>query len=627
MQLTDLLQSNLATSAYESLLSSLDRESLGSLRLATKSLRAVVDAHITELRLRMTCGLGIYVLWDLCRGGRWLQLWPGVRRVRLDASHSRHHPDPRRRADSLLAPFVGAPSIARQRITALVVGFEGGDELPAASLTVLLALLPGLRTLRVEALLDCNPLDQLTVGATLENLTPHLTSLSLSSLSWVVGLPTGVAARLRSLEVISLGGAERSQTVYHLACAVSRMTSLRSLTLEAGALDTASIDDVDEENWEEVEPVHNTHAFFQAELMPRLLDSLPPSLESLRVKQVELRFDNDLALRFKLTCRLASGLLTSVLVEQANELKLRLEAYLGNGLPNADAVAELLSRCDQVSLWGLVCNLEHVRSPEEALEAALDCTRLFGLPEKLLWTSRLTGVLQLRPAGSWAGSPGWSWRPPPAVVPPAAVVERALERMACSNPAGEDTYVVVSGIGALQALSLGTLLHLWVQQMSRNIVAESGWCPSFVHGVTWYSSPYSEHRITCLETLPCAGATVLTCGSRLTALKAMLAVWEQARLFMAIDPCSLGLQEAPVLVAKLASLPLDRALLQELQALWDGEQESGAGASEARGSASSGGCGWRGGTGVDRLRWLLETWEGLQALPAPEYLAIPVLTM
>ncbi|KAG2491576.1 hypothetical protein HYH03_010144 [Edaphochlamys debaryana] len=600
--------------------------------------------------------------------------------VTLDLARTRHHRKPR--ADLCLVPFLGAPLDACRRITELVVRSGSPDD--ALSGAVLLALLPRLPQLRTLRLLTpvtgpAPSLDEAVAAAALDTL-PHLTTVQVQSFDWLSSLSPRFSAQLTWLEALAFAYGPDDMYM-HLVLAA--MTSLRHVTLDAG-----------------------TNGFFHPSEVLEILDALPPSVEHLCLRHLEVH--EDLDVRYAATCRLAGGTLTEVVVEVARDdagdkptaqhiadfqsaallpsralgprlqrLDLRVTAYLGDGLVEPDELSELLARCDAVSLAQLKLAQE---AGEGAKEAALLVALLFGVPEQLQWNSRVAGTVPLRQPscqtdGAGPGSAGsqgsggaerqWP-HPPLALVPVAELVERAVLRMAASAPAADSNEALPDALHQLrhgcgrtadgsQVLLTGKVvqellaadtpepLAQWVRELADGVMPGIGWGPD--------REPL-QRRIGWLEVLPSAGALVLTCGSAAAAqrvrgeLRRMLRQNERGAW-------SFAWQQGPLEGIDLVRtpLPLDRALVQELQALWDGAEGGAPSANSPQsGSAPSGdttgahgspGAGPGGSSGdptgpspgpqrdlggtrsavaVEQLRSLLEAWEGLRALPPPQYL-------
>ncbi|KAG2491571.1 hypothetical protein HYH03_010139 [Edaphochlamys debaryana] len=632
--------------------------------------------------------------------------------------HRRGHPA---LPDICLLPFVRAPADACARLRELIIRCgHWEDVISGAALAGLLPRLPLLRTLRLAGSPDMCPTASV-LAATAFSALPHLTHLHLDCYDWMELVPADVAARLTTLDVVCASPASE-QAVTNAPRTVSRMASLRHLTLDFGGYGG---------HWWPVE-FRNL-----LEELPATLERLVVapvevyqevdnycmatcSLEGGKLSEITLT-ENCCAYGAKdqVTLRHLASLLDCVLgprvhrrvqavgAARLRRLDLRGPLDLPRKVADSDVdIKELLSRVDEVSLAKLVCPYgiaetgmydRHGTDNEsdegsdddddfDLMERVLEAVRLFGVPEELQWKSRVSGTVRLRPPSSGPSSgpqpPGGGARstprrtlpPPPAEVPLTQLVDRALGRMvrASTGPSAAEQATTVLLRGAFVEGLLGSgdaAVREWVERLASAVASEQP-AAGGPRGRGRGRGPSREHRLCWYEALPSAKALVIACSS------AAAAYWACAKAHRILhDAVGVNIGAWELL---WTPLPLDRALLQTLQALWDGEEEgeehgTGAGEdagavpgarkqtgepgntdSEAEGAegaaqgtgsglvvvggapngagapassvSAEGRCGGVGDDsrsefGIARLQWLLETWEALGDLPDPVYLS------
>ncbi|KAG2497262.1 hypothetical protein HYH03_004846 [Edaphochlamys debaryana] len=245
----DFLGSSLSLDAYRVLLSTIcgsrDQKALSNVRLASRGLRDLIDANVEELHLRLDktviidrCkGSETVTVFNLCKGGRWLQRWPACRKITLDLS-------PRSRVDICLQLFASVPSAACQRIEDLKVHCSYSVDMHAfgAMLSGLLSTLPNVTRLELRAWSRDAPArhSRQALTAALSSL-PRLTSMAFWLWSWLPCISHGLASQLTKLEVsIRPEGAWRGildrdtpspSARAAIASTLSRLTALQELTL------------------------------------------------------------------------------------------------------------------------------------------------------------------------------------------------------------------------------------------------------------------------------------------------------------------------------------------------------------------------------------------------------------
>ncbi|KAG2491522.1 hypothetical protein HYH03_010098 [Edaphochlamys debaryana] len=251
-------------------------------------------------------------------------------------------------------------------------------------------------------------------------------------------------------------------------------------------------------------------------------------------------------------------------------------------------------------------------------EAVLEAARRYGLPRALIhdemWASlRLrrdeaagTTGARIRDWGAPSASPPARVPgplPPPMPLPD--LLERAVERLAATTrPTSpgplHPVLLLLRGSAVRELLADPTALHAWAQQLAKGVAA-GGRGPAVAGSL----------HVSRYRPLATAGAVVVECGYGTAGLAAAEAAAEVARQLVAAGSKSDGApggsaeaSAAPaacVFEAIQTGLRVNGALMQVLQALWDGAEEGGPG--PATGSREG---------ELARLRWLLETWEGLR---------------
>ncbi|KAG2491513.1 hypothetical protein HYH03_010090 [Edaphochlamys debaryana] len=267
-------------------------------------------------------------------------------------------------------------------------------------------------------------------------------------------------------------------------------------------------------------------------------------------------------------------------------------------LHDPDPATELLARCKQVDLERML-----IAEPG-SVEAVLEAARCYGLPQ---WVEYRELRVRLRKGDAPRPSPH---APAPGPLPPPmplpALVERAVKRMA-SAPVSDSSWgpvgLLLRGSAVRVLLAVPAALHAWAQQLAKEVAA-SGPGPGAA----------GRLQVSGYRSLPTAGAVVLECGSGPGGRAAAEAAAEVARQLAgaggdggSAPGGSAEASAAPaacVLEAIQMGRRIDAALMEVLQALWDGAEEGGPG--PATGSREG---------ELARLRWLLESWERLRGLP------------
>ncbi|KAG2491519.1 hypothetical protein HYH03_010095 [Edaphochlamys debaryana] len=277
-------------------------------------------------------------------------------------------------------------------------------------------------------------------------------------------------------------------------------------------------------------------------------------------------------------------------------------------------VLEVLARCDEVRLAGL--KWEAGASVEDVLEVA----RRYGLPRHLdregnarvrLWEA---GPLQRR------SQPGLS-AAPRLLSPPLAlgdVVERALAHMAAEADPARATSLLLRGAAVRQLLARPTHLRMRLEELSGELEDRLGpgavdqWGRQERRVSSYQALPGATRRyVLSYQALSCAGALVLCCSdaaARVAAAEAAQRLLGGCGAGGEAGGVGEGLSDAVEAKAMSGSGLWYRSgdVAKVLQALWDGAEEGGPG--PATGSREG---------ELARLRWLLETWEGLEGLPGP----------
>ncbi|KAG2491514.1 hypothetical protein HYH03_010091 [Edaphochlamys debaryana] len=564
LSLSDLLRYHLSAAARRAFSRGLG--GLGQARLACSALRALVDEHVWQLRLSLA-NQDPDVTALLGKDGAWVQRWPKCRTLVVDVSNSE--------LDQVLLLFASAPPATS--ITHLVLRCKEGskDSLSGAGLMGVLRCVPNLEALTLGAVMAAP--DSATERALASCAFAHLRclrALNLRDYAWVTCLPAGLARQLTSLEVDpdSLGCEEFTEEVL---AAIAKMAALEDLDLNSGF-----------------------DARFDTRELGLLLGAAGPSMRSMRIYGWEPQED----VRIEVRCKLSGGHLTSFSVEDVAQESIQhanVSAYLAEVLlpcralgprlglleldltlkvtadapPDPDPAAELLARCDMVDL--VYMEMEEGASAEALLEA-------------------------LRRKGPPPSPPALMPGLPPSPVSMPAIVGKAVQRMAAapaSSTFGVEVFLLLRGSAVRVLLAVPAALHAWAQQLAKEVAAGT---PG--PGQGW------RLRVSGYQSLPTAGAVVVECGTGAAGLAAAEAAAEVARQLAGAggdggvpDGGISDGSAAAVLDAVPTGLGIDSALIQ---ALWDGAEEGGPG--PATGSREG---------EVARLRWLLETWEGLGGLP------------
>ncbi|KAG2485373.1 hypothetical protein HYH03_015864 [Edaphochlamys debaryana] len=559
-----------------------------SARSSCRALRELVDGQTSSVGIPLK-DLSPAELVAAFHEGLWLVRRPNCTQVTLFSG-----PD----ASALLVPFATAPAAFCRAITELSVYCDEWDNpIPGGVLLGLTSRLPGLTSLELSSpppAPDCALERQLASYAL--SLLPNVANLTLNDCHYVPLLPASLAARLTQLSVFAHEMLETRPTAAELATVLSKMTALRELHVSVA--------------WQ---------CPFGPEDVRQLLDAVPrTSLRTLEVHSVGEESN-------QLCCTYAGGFLDTV--EITNEISpdlpytvlssilgtaVRRSSAMGprlrllkigfveaDGIPDPDPAAELYTRCGSIELGDLIGG--------EDMDTILSLVERLGVPERLRWNVgiddyyevvRLKGQRPSEPAGvgpssgsagSRGGGQGSSGRALPAarVLSLPAVIERAVERMVkpTTGPGGD--LVVLRGPLVRSLIAAPRALQGWLQEVSASAAATLG---------------LSEAIVT-VRMLPSAG-TVLAQAAMAAGAGA---VAEAARLLGGAAPE--GGTGVAMVEATHSGLRWRTAVVQVLQALWDGEAEGDSGG--AAGQAAPGGPS----SEVERLRCLVETWQGLRDMP------------
>ncbi|KAG2491203.1 hypothetical protein HYH03_010413 [Edaphochlamys debaryana] len=519
----------------------------------------------------------------------WHQRWPRASKLTLEVE--------REDRSCLPWPFACAPPEAFLRLTHLTVKGESGVWVAGTSLAELLQRVPGVQTLDLEDVFvnveDEDEAEDEALASALSSLT-RLEHLTLSDYNWWPCIQPGLAAQLKTLRV---GKAEDLPGRVHrvqisdrqVASAVEHMICLEELILDGDLR-------------------------FSPGGLRAVLDALAPSVRRFKVARVTLfesfhRSDGILTW----DCSLADGKLLSVefsptygscKAEDVHEVAAFLEEVLlpsrvlGPRLPSlnldltleADEESLYLLRQLGLGMWGLAARCDEMRLRRLAaqssdlvpMEAVLAIARLLAVPQQLQWSAHPRLELPRRRSPSAAGSSaksgggggeegGLSGSGRDVVLTPAQAAPRVLERSvqrAMGEAAGGGLHLLLLGPAVSSRLVDQWELRDWVAELSSQ--ATEGLPPQ----------PFKPKPLTQFRALPSFGAVELACAPGRVA-----AVAEAGRR-----------AGAAVLTAGCS---VDSALAQVLGAVWSGEEAGGPGADVGD---------------VDRLRWLLETVEAVEAL-------------
>ncbi|KAG2491523.1 hypothetical protein HYH03_010099 [Edaphochlamys debaryana] len=577
--LCDLLH-HLPSDIRRALFDQLDKHDCCDARLACSALRTLVDEHVS--RLEVSVGNDEQtVLFG--KDGAWLKRWPNCRSLVVEISDAE--------PEQVLLLFAGLPPAAGI-IDLELQGTRGWNTrtLSGVALVAILRCVPNLERLTLgDTVATPDSYLERSLASSAFSPLRCLRKLTLQHSAWVACLPECLS-QLSSLKV----GLDE-QWREEIPDALARLTALKKLELEGE--DYVSVLDTDD--------------------VSLIMDAAVPSLETLRMRPWEPI--QECGFLAEVACQFRGGLLTCVAVEapdgaedglthaellhylagallscrtlgpRLGRLELKLKLCVAAAARDTDpAAAELLARCDTVDLK----DMELVEGLSTA--AVLEAVRHYGLPRRLVfdvagrWSS-----LQLRREGPPPSQP--KARPPgplPAPLPLPALLERAVGRMAATpGPTGQGPwgppFLVLRGSAVRELLADPTALHAWALQLAEKVAA-GGRGPAAVGG-----------RVHGYRPLPSAGAVILECGTGAAANAATKAARQLAGAGGG-GRCP----AARVLEAIQTRLDTYQAAVQVLQALWDGEEEGGPG--PATGSREG---------ELARLRWLLETWEGLEGLP------------
>ncbi|KAG2497269.1 hypothetical protein HYH03_004853 [Edaphochlamys debaryana] len=581
---------------------------LANARLACRDLRRVVNEALTELTIKPE-RLDPEALAALCDGGRWLQHFPALRKVIIVVSAPDAH---------CSMPFAHAPLEARRRIQELELSVEDSNApFPAAVLSELLQSLPELRAL---ALLAAPPpgddASRALATSALESLG-QLETLVLSERAWLKCIGPALAPRLTQLAVNNTYPELRYRpdlSNERILALLASMTSLRDLALRSTFTSPFGMDD-----------------------MPALLDILAPSVQSFTV---QVSWNGQFLGPAEVEYGLTDGLLascwvradTTVFVSYDNIFSFVQGTVLGSrklggrlpllGIrsplmagPVPRRAAALHARCDRV----LMEQLEYVHglcSPE----VAVDFARFMGMPKVLRFDGSVSSGLSMRVAlrppaappadvggrglGNAAPSPVPLQERDKILAPPLAVLQRVMLRAesgsrrryeetawdACARADEEDwaatPELLLSGPGISALLEDPAALEAWVRQLNAQLKAPGR--DAAVGGAGAGARPARVVRFA--PVLP----VFLAVGSQSGALAAADVVLRTA-----------GAGGNGAVEVSHVTLNLNLAISQVLEDLWSGPgaEEGGPGATVQ---------------GLERLRWLMETWEGLRALVEPQ---------
>ncbi|KAG2483258.1 hypothetical protein HYH03_017856 [Edaphochlamys debaryana] len=586
--------------------------SLKPARRSCRALRDFVDEHTRRVTMPLRArSLQHAKLMAACSQGRWLERRPKCTSVHLSAEEES--------VSALAVPFATAPAEACRRITRLKIQCDDLPPLLGVVLLSVTARLPCLTSLDLGASAP-DPDDALErqLASHALSLLPSLTNLSLGDCDFVPLIPDCVAGRLTQLKVASHIVDERPSGKA-LATALSKMAAAKKVVLCV-----------------------SSECSFWARDVRLLLDAVPKQSPLQKLKLFPIGEAS-----VQLSCTFAGGHLdtiewhneeaydapysdisavlgTAVLPSRAMGPRLRLlvlrTVEVDEEPFTPDPAAELYARCDKIRVVEL--------KGGDHLSATLSLLRLVGTPEDLMWTVAMDnsfGNIALRDTeeeaaqsdddvssacgeggggaagggdgSSGGGGPGggrggaWSRpdKPPLAVLPLEGISSRVFECMATATEGCRDDCLLLRGPyvrGLIAADAARTALGDWLQQVSADA---------------------AEGSVRRYRVLPSAGALVVDCRTSAAAK----AVAEAARRLGGAAGDGSGSGGAVVEVVH-SKLSWTCAIQEVLQALWDGEGEGSAeapaGRAEAAGSAFQ--------SELERLRCLLETWEGLRALPA-----------
>ncbi|KAG2483254.1 hypothetical protein HYH03_017852 [Edaphochlamys debaryana] len=558
----------LPSTAREVLVAALKCDSsLPDARLSCRTLRDLIDLQQTGLTVR-TDLVSQHELTVLCQDGHWLRRWPRCTQVYVSVDGDT--------TDALAMPFLTAPAEACQRITDIT------PPVPGLCKLVLSAIAPDEQD-------DALGFRFLTLAL---SMLPRLTDLT-ADWSYLPCIPSGLAGQLTRLELTSIDGSERAHAA-DVAAALAGMTALQELSLETEYTNATNLTPAD---------------------VVEILDAVPPSLTSMSIAPIKA--DPDAPEPFSLWAAFANGRLDTIRIDSPGPTPYgQVAAVLAAAVlpsralgprlsllelsdctaeeslpdPDHDPAADLLARCAKVTL-GTLTGGGHA-SPASGMLLV----RKLGVPESVAWhvASDVWAEVQLTPP-----KPGLATRP--LTLTPAAVVERAVARMAAS-PAepGCASTVLLRGPFIRGLVVVPAALHVTLQSLS----AAAGF--------------NSSHYIVRYEALASAGAVVLQCSSTVAAEAAVAAAGRLAAAAGGgggVASADIG-GDGAVLQAVCTRLHLSTALDQVLQPLWDGKDGEGEGAAGSAG-AEAGAPGGGGGGGsaaseLERVRSLLETCHGLR---------------
>ncbi|KAG2491503.1 hypothetical protein HYH03_010080 [Edaphochlamys debaryana] len=582
----------------------------------------------------------------LCRDGLWLQRWPLCSKLTLELEDGQQV--------ELLLPFVGAPLALRRHITDLAINSGLGlGVLQGVGLLAVLRSVPQVHHLLLNMAMPGASAEQALTSTALASLT-QLTSLLLGAVDLAKCISPGVAAHLTHLDLRDSAEESLDQvaTVQAALPALIAMTHIKlsldervSATQLRGLLDALPAT---------VQQLRLRYLDFPGDMLIRVRAGLWYG----RLAWFELRCagGGDNPSHAMVSAFLAEALLPSrVLGPRLPRLglQLRLAADVSHAVPNPDPALPLLARCDTVDLEAVW------RNGAISATTALAVVRAYGMPQYLGWTEPCRymfreHVVRLRAAAAGVGGCGSSGGggndskggngggnggggsgppaqgskgagpssepgagggpaemadgplpPPLPLLPPPLPLPALLERaVACLAAASATASAAGSADGGATLLLRGPGLHMllaspaalevWVRQLVADATAA---LPKAAAVQVRY-----QRRGFFFQPLHSAGALTLECGSDELAAAAATAARRLAGSGGAGGAG--GVAAALLLEALPTPLSFDAGLQQVLQALWDGAEEGGPG--PATGSREG---------EVARLRWLLETWEGVRALP------------
>ncbi|KAG2485397.1 hypothetical protein HYH03_015883 [Edaphochlamys debaryana] len=551
----------------------------------------------------------------------------------------------------LAVPFESAPAWACSRIKELKIISQLGANLPGATLLALLERLPDLQSLELRGVALPSSDMEVSLASHALSLLPQLTKLTVSDFWYLSCIPPPLAANLTHLTVAAAEAEQRARPkARDLAPHLTGLTSLAELRLFATKAYGFS-------------PSGVVQLHRAIPLQPSLRKlSLSPvacsthskgcSVGSLvfaftggQLQTVEISTGRRSRAYRDLAALLAAAVLPSSLLRRRLPcLRVLGTISVSNGPRDPDPAAALLARCDEICSDKL--------SGGASAQATYGVIQRLGLPKQFAWDAgpgvrvevRLRPFKPTPPAGvrrQRGGGDGGDGQPQPAAPLEASeLLRRALERMRWRAGRPRERYLLLlSGRTVQRLLPDPHALAAWLQRLGADAAAGGG--------DTDEGGPVASYRA-----LPDVGCVVLACRSE--------AAWDAvlwAAMWTAPPPLGSATGGAADigsggdgggsgsggsggggtastsaggggggggggrydLTAEPAAMGWGEALRKVLQALWDGKPRRGAHTNAgAPSSRSDGGPAGE----LDRVRWLLETWEGLRTLPSEEPLTL-----